>query len=52
MAAVAILIVESPPDGLLRVQSQLGIALASLHVASAEKQNGGAKRQDNPARAQ
>jgi hypothetical protein len=51
MAAIAVLIVESPPGGLLWVQSQLRIALASLDVASA-KENCGAQRQNNSARAQ
>src|SRR5713226_1698866 len=42
VAAVAMLIVEPSTSGLLRSQSQFGVALPTLHVAAAEEDNQGA----------
>ena len=36
-APVVELIVKPPPRGLLRIQTQLGVALAALHVARSGK---------------
>jgi hypothetical protein len=48
MTAVTILIVEAPPSRLLRIQTQLGITLASLHVAGDEQNQGGDANRKQP----
>src|SRR5882672_204929 len=48
MAAVAMLIVEPAPGGLLWSQSKLGVALAALHVAGAGEENQDAECHGRP----
>jgi hypothetical protein len=52
MTAVTILIVELPPGRLLRIQTQLGIALATLHIAGGEQNQGEQDKDDDADRKQ
>jgi hypothetical protein len=48
VTTVAVLIVEAPAGGLLRTQTQLGVALPTLNLAAAEEDNQGADGDGNP----
>ena len=48
MAAITILVVKLASGGLLRIQSQFRIALAALHVATAEAIKNRAARMREP----
>jgi hypothetical protein len=47
MTAVTILIVELPPGRLLRIQTQLGIAFAPLHIAGGEQDQSEQNKDDD-----
>jgi hypothetical protein len=40
MAAVAIIVVEFPTCGLLRVEAEFGVGLAALDIAAGEREKG------------